>query len=136
MSDKLDYIHLTERQLKLKKFLRHKVAVFSSLLLFILYLMVIFADFFAPYGMLTNHKYYLYAPPQISKIRFVDNDGNFRLRPFIYRQVAKRDPKTLRFIYVDDTNKKDFIYLFIEGEKYKMLGLIESNIHLLLFKIS
>lgn len=130
MSGNSDYIHLTERQLKFKKFLRHKVAVFSSFVLFILYLMVIFADFFAPYGMLTNHKYHLYAPPQISKIRFVDNENNFSWRPFIYRQVAKRDPKTLRFIYIDDINKKDFIYFFIEGEKYKMFGLFESNIHL------
>ena len=120
MSGNSDYIYLTERQLKFKKFLRLKVAVFSSFVLFILYLMVIFADFFAPYGMLTNHKYYLYAPPQISKIRFVDNEKNFSWRPFIYRQVAKRDPKTLRFIYIDDTKKKDFIYFFVEGEKYKI----------------
>jgi peptide/nickel transport system permease protein len=129
LSDTSDYTFLTEGQLKFRKFLKHKVAVFSAFVLFILYTIVIFADFFAPYGMLTNHKYHLYEPPQISKIRFVDNEGNFSWRPFSYRQIAKRDPKTLRFIYVDDTEQKDFIHLFVQGEKYKMFGLVESNIH-------
>ena len=93
-----DYIALSEGQLMWRQFLKHRVAVVASIILIFLYTIVIFADFFAPYGMLTSHKFHLYVPPQITKIRFIDNEGNFHLRPFIYRQVAKRDPKTLRFV--------------------------------------
>jgi peptide/nickel transport system permease protein len=95
-----EYTELSEGQLMWRKFLKHRVAVAAAIILILLYIVVIFADFFAPYGMLTNHTEYLYAPPQITKIRFVDSEGKFHLRPFMYRQVAERDPKTLRFIYL------------------------------------
>ena len=127
--DKEGYIVLSEGQLMLRQFLKHRVAVFSLVILLILYIIVIFADFFSPYGMLTNHKYYLYAPPQITKINFFDDEGKFHFRPFIYRQEAVRDPKTLRFVYKGDKSKKDFIYFFVKGEPYEMLGFIKSNIH-------
>ena len=124
------YIALSEGQLMWRQFLKHRVAVVAAIVLILLYIVVIFADFFAPYGMLTNHPYYLYAPPQITKIRFVDNEGKFHLRPFMYRQVAERDPKTLRFVYKDDPGQKDFIYFFVRGEAYTMLGFIKSDIRL------
>ena len=124
-----EYIVLSEGQLMWRQFLKHRVACVATVVLVLLYTVVIFADFFAPYGMLTSHKFHLYAPPQITKLRFVDNEGNFHLRPFIYRQVAERDPRTLRFIYKDDPRQKDFIQFFARGEKYTMLGFIESDIH-------
>ena len=124
------HVALSETQLMWRQFLRHKVAVVAAIVLIILYTVVIFANFFAPYGMLTTHKYHLYAPPQITDIRFIDNEGNFHLRPFIYRQVASRDPRTLRFVYKDDPKHKDFIHLFVRGEEYTMLGFIRSDLHL------
>ena len=128
-TDKDEYMDLSEGQLMLLQFLKHRVAVFSVFILFILYLFVIFADFFSPYGMLTSHKYHLYAPPQISKINFFDDEGNFQVRPFIYRQEAVRDPKTLRFVYKSDKNQKNYIYFFVRGEPYEMLGFIKSDLH-------
>ena len=128
-TDKDEYMDLSEGQLMLLQFLKHRVAVFSVFILFFLYLFVIFADFFSPYGMLTSHKYHLYAPPQISKINFFDDEGNFHIRPFIYRQEAVRDPKTLRFVYKSDKNQKDYIYFFVRGEPYEMLGFIKSDLH-------
>ena len=125
-----EYVVLSEGQLMWRRFLKHRVAVVASIILMIVYLIVIFADFFAPYGMLTNHPYYIYAPPQITKIRFVDHEGQFHFRPFIYRQIASRDPKTLRFVYNDDLNQKDFLHFFVHGEEYTMLGFIKSDIHL------
>ena len=127
--DKDEYTVLSEGQLMLRQFLKHRVAVISLIVLLLLYIIVIFADFFSPYGMLTNHKDYLYTPPQITKINFFDDHGNFHLRPFIYRQEAVRDPKTLRFVYKGDKSKKDFIHFFIRGESYEMLGFIKSDLH-------
>ncbi len=127
--DDNEYKSLSEGQLIFYQFFKHRVGVVSLFVLLILYLIVIFADFFSPYGMLTNHKNYLYAPPQITKIQFFDESGSFYLRPFIYRQEAVRDPKTLRFVYKGDKSKKDFIYFFVKGEPYEMLGFIKSDIH-------
>lgn len=124
-----EYVVLSEWQLMWRKFLKHRVAVAAAIILIILYIVVIFADFFTPYGMLTNHTDYLYTTPQITKIRFIDNDGKFHIRPFMYRQIQERDPKTLRFIYKDDISQKDFLKFFVHGEKYTMLGFIKSDIH-------
>ena len=125
-----EYIVLSEGQLMWRRFFKHRVAVASAIILMILYIVVVFADFFAPYGMLTNHTYFVYASPQITKIRFVGREGEFYFRPFMYRQIAARDPKTLRFIYKDDVNQKDFLNFFVHGEEYTMLGFIKSDIHL------
>ena len=124
-----EYVVLSEWQLMWRKFLKHRVAVVAVIILIILYIVVIFADFFTPYGMLTGHTDHLYVPPEIGKIRFIDNDGKFHIRPFIYRQIQERDPKTLRFIYKDDISQKDFIKFFVHGEEYTMLGFIKSDIH-------
>lgn len=124
-----EYVVLSEWQLMWRKFLKHRVAVAAAIILIILYIVVIFADFFTPYGMLTNHTDYLYTTPQITKIRFIDNDGKFHIRPFMYRQIQERDPKTLRFVYKDDVSQIDYIRFFVHGEKYTMLGFIKSDIH-------
>jgi len=124
-----EYIVLSEGQLMWRKFLKHRVAVAAAIILIILYIVVIFADFFAPYGMLTNHTDYLYTPPQITKIRFIDTEGKFHIRPFMYRQIQERDPKTLRFVYKDDVSQIDDIRFFVRAEEYTMLGFIKSDIH-------
>ena len=125
-----EYRYLSERQLIWRGFLKHRVAVASAAILILLYTMVIFANFFAPYGMLTDFNVYSYAPPMINKIKFVDSEGNFSLRPFIYKQVAERNMATLRFEYTDDTSQKYPIRFFVRGEEYTMLGFINSDIHL------
>jgi peptide/nickel transport system permease protein len=129
LEEREEYVVLSEAQLKWRKFLKHRVAIVAAIILIILYVAVIFADFFTPYGMLTEYTDHLYAPPEITKIRFIDNEGKFHIRPFMYRQIQERDPKTLRFIYKDDINQKDFIKFFVHGEEYTMLGFIKSDIH-------
>ena len=124
-----EYMVLTEKQLMWRRFLKHKAAVISAVILIILYTMVIFADFFAPYGMLTEYNEYTYASPFINKVKFIDSEGKFSLQPFIYRQVPERNMQTMRFEYTDDTSEKFPIKLFVRGEEYTMLGFIESDIH-------
>ena len=65
--------------LKLRK---HRPAMISLYFLIAVYLVAIFAEFVAPsdpYHRLTE---YLLAPPV--RVRFVDADGGFSLRPFVY----------------------------------------------------
>src|SRR5688572_15079800 len=61
---------------------RHKLALVSGVIIIILYLIAIFCEFVAPYDPSTRISDLQLAPPQ--GIHFVDKDGNFSLRPFVY----------------------------------------------------
>jgi peptide/nickel transport system permease protein len=122
-----EYRFLTPRQLMWRKFMRHKVGVAATVIIILLYVMTIFAEFFAPYDKTTSNMDYLSAPPV--RIRLVDDKGRFYLRPFVYRRIGARDPKTLRFVYQDDLSTKDFVRLFVHGDEYTMFGLINSDVH-------
>ena len=63
-------------------------------------------------------------------IHFLDQEGNFHIRPFIFGWKSKRDPVTLRKISTVDRSKRYPIELFVNDEPYKLLWLIESDIHL------
>lgn len=122
-----EYRVLTLQQLIWRKFLKHRVGVAATCIIFLLYVVIIFAEFFAPYEKTTAHMDFLAALP--SRVRFVDGEGRVYIRPFVYRRVGERDPKTLRFVYTEDVNTKDFIRFFVHGDEYRLFGLIKSDLH-------
>ncbi len=87
---------------------------------------MIFADFFSPYDPISRTPF-IYAPPQ--GVHFVDNNGNFSLRPLVYGITQTRDMETLELIYVEDKTKEYPVQFFVHGWPYKMWGLIESDLH-------
>lgn len=115
-----EFRFLTLGQLMWRKFLRNKAAVVSGIVLIIIYLVMVFADFFAPYNMTHAHTEYLYCPPQV--LRFVDAEGKFSLRPFVYPLKGERDPKTFRFVYKEDRTRKAYVRFFIKGDPYTYFG--------------
>src|SRR5215207_2047925 len=74
------------------RFTAHKLAVISLFVLGIFYGVAIFAEFFAPYDPYEFKAELTLAPPQ--HIYFVDNEGNFHLRPFVYSLVKTLDAVT------------------------------------------
>jgi peptide/nickel transport system permease protein len=123
-----DYRYLSARQLMWRKFLHHRIAVISAIILIFIYIIIIFAGFFAPYNMREPHSEYLYSPPH--RLRFIDDAGNFSFRPFVYKTEGYRDPETLLFVYEDVKNIKYYIKFFIHGEKYKLFGFYETDLHM------
>lgn len=123
------YEILSQRQLIWRKFKRHRVALLSFYALIALYAIVLLAEFFAPHGAFERHSSHLLSPP--TAIRFVDAEGVFHLRPFIYRMDNELNRQTFQREYVEDTSEKFFLKFFVEGEPYKLLGFIDSNIHLI-----
>lgn len=111
---------LTLRQLMWRKFLRNKIAVLSGVSLLIIYLVMILADFFAPYDMTRAQSDYLYCPPQ--PLHFVDDAGRFSLRPFVYPVTGERDLETFRFIYTEDRTRKAYVRFFVQGDPYTYFG--------------
>ena len=81
------------------RFLRHKAAVVSAVIILLLYTVVVFAEFVAPYIPDTTFVRYKLAPPTIPHI--MTPDGQLT-RPFIYKSNREVDPETLRSLYVED----------------------------------
>ena len=124
----LNYEILSQRQLIWRKFRRHRVAYFCFIFLVLFYALAIFAEFFAPYGAFTRDTDFLYAPP--TPIHFVDEDGTFSLRPFVYKIVNELDLNTYRRKYIEAASEKFPARFFVRAERHRLLGFIETDIHL------
>ncbi len=109
------------------RFLRHRMAVISAVLVLLLYFIAAFAEFVAPYDPENSFVRYKLAPP--TRIYIMDDSGQLR-RPFVYLMQRDRDPETLRSIYTEDRSQIYPIRFFVEGPEYELWGMFESNIHL------
>ncbi len=114
-------------QLIRRRFLRHRLGVLGTSIVLLLSLMAIFADFLSPYHYAQEHRRLSYAPP--TPIHFFDENG-FTFHPFVYAYVRERDPLTLQNVYREDRSQKHPIQLFARGDRYKFLGLVETDVHL------
>lgn len=110
--------------IKLKK---HKLAKFSMVILLILYLGALFADFLAPYGLEDFTGLYKDTAP--TKVYWRDEDGGFS-RPYVYKLEKTHDRKTYTVITTEDTSAKYYVRLFAEGAEYKLFGFIPCSRHL------
>jgi len=109
-----------------RQFCHHRLAVTCLVILIICYFIgVVAPGFFAPYGKLKEYKY-SHLPPQ--SIHFVDQEGNFHLRPFVYRRTAETEDWE---VHVKEHKDKRYpIKFFVRGTEYKLAGLFKTNIHL------
>ena len=110
------------------RFKRHRAAMFASIVLGVMALAGIFAEFVAPYGPVTRDTSYIEGSPQIP--RFCDPNG-CSLVPFVNGTKTDRDPVTLRSISVLDPDVRNYIGLFVKGEEVKVLGFIPTKRHLI-----
>ncbi|MYD11431.1 MAG: ABC transporter permease [Chloroflexi bacterium] len=122
------YYLASQWQLIWRKFRRHRLAIFSLLVIIFLYSLALFAEFFSINDIYKRHVKYAKAPPQ--SLHFVDEEGNFHLRPFIYDLKQELDMDTLQRNYTEDRSKRYPLRFLLEGEPYKLLGILDTNIHL------
>ena len=124
-SDRLSYA--SQRQLVWFKFRRHKVALVSVGVLAALYVLAVFADFFAPYP-----KNYRIPDAQFSsptRIRVFDPATGISA-PFVYAGRKELDEATFTYRTVPDLSRKLTLSYFTLGAPYKILGLIPTRIRL------
>ena len=119
------YYTASQWSLMWRKLIKHRLALISFIILAILYTGAIFAGFLAPYGLGDFSGSYSNAPP--SKIRFV-HEGEF-IGPFVYPYEIAYDEFWTK-VFVETTETPYPIRFFVKGSPYKILGLIESNVHL------
>ena len=111
----------------LRQILRDRYSLIALVVLLLLYLAILFADFLAPYSKEFSDRHRAYAPP--SKVYTIDENGRFS-RPYTYNYVRYFDPEEFKITYKQDRSKKFYLKFFAKGEKYKFLGLIPMDRHL------
>ena len=122
------YYLASQWQLIWRKFRRHRLAMVSLVVILFLYSLALFAEFYAINDHYKRHVKYAKAPPHT--LYFVDETGSFHLVPFIYDLRQELDMDTLKRNYAEDRSKRYHLRFFVQGEPYKLLGLVETNIHL------
>ncbi|RPJ50895.1 MAG: ABC transporter permease, partial [Chloroflexi bacterium] len=115
-------------QLMWWKFRKHRLAMIGGVLTILLYLVAIFIEPIAPYDPETQNAKFAFRPPTV--VHFVDLDGNFYIRPFIYGTTSKRNLENLTLEFVEDPTQVSPILFFVEGAEYKLWGIFPSKIHL------
>ena len=114
----------TQWQLMWWRFRKHRLAMIAAVIIFLFYLIVLFAEFFAYSNPSVSNEELSLLPPQ--PIHWFD-DGEFR--PYVHPVVGKRDPKTFKKVYKPDLETKAPLIFWAEGFDYKLWGLIPSNRH-------
>jgi peptide/nickel transport system permease protein len=94
-----------------RKFIKNRAAIIGAIVIALFYLCAVFADFLAPYGLTTRFADNLHMPPQ--RVRLF-HEGRL-IGPFVYRT---------------DTSRVYPIRFLTRGEPYKLLGLLQSDLHL------
>lgn len=122
-----EYVSRSQGQMIWRAFRKHRLGNIGTVIVLILIVTAVFAEFVAPYPYTKQFRPYPFAPP--SRLHFRSADG-FSLRPFVYKTTREFDPETYQPSFVEDTSKKYFIRLFVRGSEYRMLGLFKTNVHL------
>jgi peptide/nickel transport system permease protein len=110
------------------RFKKHRLALIGMTLLGMFAIVMLFAEFLAPVAGDTRNVDYLNGPPQ--QIHFVDAEGVFHWRPFVYALTYKMNPETFLLEVTQDTDTHWPIYFFTHGEPYKLWDLIPGDLHL------
>ena len=101
-----------------------KLALIISLLAG-LHAVVLGAGFFAPYDAAAQNRELPFAPPM--RLHFLDERGNFHLRPFVYPGVPRTGSYTG---YQEDRSRAFPVRFFVSGAPYSVAGLFRARLHL------
>ena len=107
------------------RFRKHRLAMFSSVILLILYAVVLCPDFFSTQDPELTEARQAFIPVQ--GIHLFDDA---RIDPWVPAIVGRRNPETLRMEWRTDASKKVRIGFLVPGKPYRILGLIPADRHL------
>ncbi len=120
------YYQASQWQIVWWRFRRHRLAVWSAVILALFYLCVPFAEVIAPYDPNQRHSQYLYAPPQGIHLF---HEGRF-VGPFVYGYASEVDLETMQWVYSVDRNEVQPIRFFCLGPEYRFWGMWPARFHL------
>ncbi|MFD0773721.1 ABC transporter permease [Streptomonospora algeriensis] len=112
-----------------RRFRRHRMAMFSLVIVCLLALVGVFAEFVAPTTTGEYSAEHTHAPPQA--LHFVDTSDGLDLGLYVYGYESVRDQETLAREYTVDESHKVPIGFFVEGTPYEMWGVFPMDTHLI-----
>ncbi|MDD3594459.1 MAG: ABC transporter permease [Candidatus Gastranaerophilales bacterium] len=111
----------------LRQIFKDKFARIAIFILFVFYILIAFADFFAVNSEDFSDRHISYAPP--SKIFVIDQRGNLS-KPYTYNYTRTFNKETFSTDYTLDRSQKYYLKLFAKGFEYKFLGVFKTDRHL------
>ncbi len=108
------------------KLRNNRTAMVGLYTLTAMYSAAILAGFLAPYKYDNARNDLPFYPPMLTRIHFFDEQGHLS-RPFVYA-IVPVDPQLAT--YRNDTATKYPIRFFVGGDRYRVLWIIESSVHL------
>lgn len=123
----IELFYASKSRLMWLRFKRHKMALFSAVMIILMYLMALLADPISVHDINSYSAKYKYVPP--TPIHLFDKDGALT-RPFIYDLDRKLNMETLEYEYTQGQNAFP-IQLFHRGYAYNLFGLFETDFHLI-----
>ena len=115
---------MSQWQLIRMRFAKHRLAVGALFVLIVLYILALFAEFFAPYTREWRDLDHAYNPPQVMRLNFSAGLHTLSLERHV-------DPITFRKTYARNPEKTVSLSFFVQGEPYKLWGLIPMERHFL-----
>ena len=109
------------------RFLRHRIAVASAIVLLVFYFVAAFPEFLAIHDPNDAFARRAFVPPQ--RVHFFK--GLRPSLPFVNGLEGKRNPETLAMEWESVPEEKYTIRYFERGYEYKLFGLMKTDIHLL-----
>jgi len=106
------------------RFKKHRLALVSSIIVLLIATVAVMPGFFSTQDPHQSVATELFIPPQ--HLHFFD-EGKIQL--FVYNVVGVRNPVTLRMEWKTDYENKILLKLFTSGYPYRLLGLIDTDIH-------
>jgi peptide/nickel transport system permease protein len=97
----------------------------ATMFLVLLHTAVLCGGFIAPYNPVSQNRDLPYVPPV--RPHFIDTQGHFHLRPFIYRWISK--PQGL-YEYAESRDREYPIHFLVKGTEYKIAGFFSARTHL------
>src|SRR3546814_8085989 len=107
------------------KFLRHRVAVASGVILLVMYASIFIVEWLSPYNLHSRDVDHIYAPPQAVHLF---HEGEF-VGPFVYGYSYRLNMDNLKREYTPDPAQVQPIRFFCHGAPYKFWSLWEGDLH-------
>jgi peptide/nickel transport system permease protein len=109
------------------RFRRHRLAVWSAVIVLLMYLSILVSEVLAPYELHHRHADFIHAPPQSVHLF---HDGQF-VGPFVYGLRFELNMDTLEREYRFDAGEVQPLRCFCSGDQYRFWGLFDAEFHLL-----
>ena len=113
------------------RFRRHTLAMVGLVVVALLYLIAVLAEFLAPFDPQAASARHVYHPPQAIQLIDTAADGSWTIRPWVQPMRLVRDRFTLETTFVPDERRKIYLSVLGKGEPYRLLGVVPMERRLL-----